>query len=53
MVRAELGAGTLVAITGGAEVTAEGVEWWPVTVDDTGEVGWVKGDDLVAVDPDE
>ena len=53
MLRAELDGGDGVTITGESEVAADGVEWWPVTVDDTGEVGWVKGEDLVAVFPDE
>lgn len=42
VVRAEFDAGAVVTITGEAEVTADGVEWWPVSVNDTGEVGWVN-----------
>lgn len=53
VVRAELDAGTVVTITGEAEPVAQGETWWPVTVNDTGEVGWVKGEDLVAVFLDE
>lgn len=53
VVRAELDAGAVVTITGEAVVAADSVAWWPVTLNDTGEVGWVRGEDLVAVFPEE
>ena len=53
VVRADLDAGTDVTITGEAEHIAQGEFWWPVRVNDTGEVGWVNGEDLIAVFLDE
>jgi len=53
VVRAELDEGTGVVIIGESEIGVDGVEWWPVTVNDTGEAGWIMGEHLVAVFPDE
>jgi hypothetical protein len=43
--RAELQPGTTVTITGESETAGEDV-WWPVTVDETGDVGWVEASKL-------
>lgn len=43
--RAELVQDTVVTITGEAE-SASGSVWWPVTVNDSGEMGWVDASTL-------
>jgi hypothetical protein len=43
--RAELKPDTVVTITGEAETTGD-VVWWPVTVDATGDQGWVEASTL-------
>jgi len=45
--RAELAENTIVTITGESETVGDTV-WWPVTVDETGDQGWV---DEAALEP--
>jgi outer membrane protein assembly factor BamB len=40
--RSTLSAGTVVTLTGESETRSD-IEWWPVTVDETGATGWVDG----------
>ena len=45
--RAELAENTIVTITGESKTVGDTV-WWPVTVDETGDQGWV---DEAALEP--
>jgi outer membrane protein assembly factor BamB len=45
VVRAELAPGTVVTITGESK-SAGNVVWWPVTVEETGDQGWVEASTL-------